>query len=65
MSWLRFTYKDIEVELTPEVIRDIRSQLAPQIKEMPLSEAIRTVEASGASPKNLISFFKKAKEFGK
>lgn len=63
--YLHFKYHDTEVELIPEVIRDIRQQLAPQIKEMPFGELVETVKAAGLSPRNLIAFFKKVKEIGK
>ena len=60
--YLRFKYKDIKVELTPETIRDIRQQLAPQIKQIPFGELMETIEAAGLSAKNLVTFFKKVKE---
>ncbi len=62
--YLKFNYKDTEVVLTPETIRDIRRQLAPQIKQMPFGELIETIEAAGLSTKNLLALFKKVKEFG-
>jgi hypothetical protein len=57
--YLKFIYEDKEIILTPEVIRDIRKQLEPQIKEIPFGVLIETVEASGLSVKNLVDFFKK------
>jgi len=48
--------------LTPETIRDIRRQLAPQVKQMPFGELIETVKAAGLSTKNLLALFKKEKE---
>jgi hypothetical protein len=57
--YLKFIYEDKEIILTPEVIRDIRKQLEPQIKEIPFGVLIETVEASGLSVKNLIDLFKK------
>jgi len=55
-AWCR---KDKEIILTPEVIRDIRKQLEPQIKEIPFGVLIETIEASGLSVKNLVDLFKK------
>ena len=60
--YLKFKYKDTEVELTPEVIKDIRNQLTPQIKEIPFGELIETVEAAGLSAKNIVAIAKKIKE---
>ncbi len=57
--YLKFTYEDKEIILTPEVIKEIRKQLEPQIKEIPFGVLIETVEASGLSVKNLIDLFKK------
>jgi len=57
--YLKFKYKDTEVALTPETIRDIRQQLAPQVKQMPFGELIETIEAAGLSTKNLVAFFSK------
>ena len=57
--YLKFIYEEKEIILTPEVIRDIRKQLEPQIKEIPFGVLIETVEASGLSVKNLIDLFKK------
>ncbi len=57
--YLKFIYEDKEIILTPEVIRDIRKQLEPQIKEIPFGVLIETIEASGLSVKNLIDLFKK------
>ena len=57
--YLKFKYKDTEVVLTPETIRDIRQQLAPQVKQMPFGELIKTIEAAGLSTKNLVAFFSK------
>jgi hypothetical protein len=57
--YLKFKYKDTEIELTPETIRDIRRQLAPQVKQMPFGELIKTIEAAGLSTKNLVAFFSK------
>ncbi len=57
--YLKFIYEDKEIFLTPEVIRDIRKQLEPQIKEIPFGVLIETIEASGLSVKNLIDLFKK------
>ena len=57
--YLKFIQEDKEIILTPEVIRDIRKQLEPQIKEIPFGVLIETVEASGLSVKNLINLFKK------
>ncbi len=57
--YLKFIYEDKEIILTPEVIRDIRKQLEPQIKEIPFGVLIETVEASGLSVKNLIDLFRK------
>jgi len=57
--YLKFIYEDKEIALTPEVIRDIRKQLEPQIKEIPFGVLIETIEASGLSVKNLIDLFKK------
>ena len=62
MMYLKFKYKDTEVVLTPETIRDIRQQLVPQIKQMPFGELIEMIEAAGLSTKNLLAFFKKVKE---
>ena len=62
--YLKFKYKDTEVVLTPETIKNIRQQLAPQIKQMPFGELIETIEAAGLSIKNLLAFFTKVKEFG-
>ena len=62
--YLKIIYEDKEIILTPEVIRDIRKQLEPQIKEIPFGTLIETVEASGLSLKNLVSMFKKVREFG-
>lgn len=59
LMYLKFNYKDTEVELTPETIRDIRQQLAPQVKQMPLGELMEAIEASGLSAKNLLALFKK------
>ena len=61
--YLKFKYKDTEVELTPETIEDIRQQLAPQIKQMPFGELIETIKAAGLSTKNLLAFFTNVKEF--
>jgi len=58
--YLKFIYEDKEIILTPEVIRDIRKQLEPQIKEIPFGTLIETVESSGLSVRNLIDLFKKA-----
>ncbi len=55
-AWCR---KDKKIILTAEVIRDIRKQLEPQIKEIPFGVLIETIEASGLSVKNLIDLFKK------
>ncbi len=57
--YLKFIYEDKEIILTPEVIKEIRKQLEPQIKEIPFGVLIETVEASGLSVKNLIDLFKK------
>ena len=57
--YLKFTYEDKEIILTPEVIRDIRKQLEPQIKKIPFGMLIETIEASGLSVKNIKDFFKK------
>ena len=57
--YLKFIYEDKEIILTPEVIRDIRKQMEPQIKEIPFGVLIETIEASGLSVKNLIDLFKK------
>jgi len=57
--YLKFIYEDKEIILSPEVIRDIRKQLEPQIKEIPFGVLIETVEASGLSVKNLIDLFRK------
>ncbi len=57
--YLKFIYEDKEIILTPEVIRDIRKQLEPQIKEIPFGVLIESIEASGLSVKNLIDLFKK------
>jgi len=57
--YLKFTYEDKEIILTPEVIKEIRKQLEPQIKQIPFGVLIETVEASGLSVKNLIDLFKK------
>ncbi len=59
--YLKFIYEDKEIVLTPEVIRDIRKQMEPQIKEIPFGVLIETVEASGLSVKNLIDLFKKVR----
>ena len=56
---LKFIYEEKEIILTPEVIRDIRKQLEPQIKEIPFGVLIETIESSGLSVKNLIDLFKK------
>ena len=56
--YLKFTYEDKEIILTPEVIKEIRKQLEPQIKEIPFGVLIETVESSGLSVKNLIDLFK-------
>jgi len=60
--YLRFKYKDIEVELTPETIKDIRQQLVPQINQIPFGQLMEMVEAAGLSTKNLLALFKKARE---
>jgi len=65
MMYLKFNYRDTEVVLTPETIKDIRQQLAPQIKQMPFGELIETIEAAGLSTKNLLALFREVKEFGK
>jgi len=57
--YLRFKYKDIEVELTPETIKDIRQQLVPQIKQMPYAELMETIEAAGLPTRTVIDFFGK------
>ncbi len=57
--YLKFTYEDKEIILTPEVIKEIRKQLEPQIKKIPFGVLIETVEASGLSVKNIIDLFKK------
>jgi len=57
--YLKFTYEDKEIILTPEVIKEIRQQLEPQIKEIPFGILVETIEASGLSIRNLIDFFKK------
>jgi hypothetical protein len=57
--YLKFVYEDKEIVLTPEVIKDIRRQLEPQIKEIPFGVLIETIEASGLSVRNLIDLFKK------
>ena len=59
--YLKFTYEDKEIILTPEVIKEIRQQLEPQIKEIPFGILIETIEASGLSIKNLIDLFKKVR----
>ena len=59
MTYLKFKYKDTEVTLTPETIRDIRQQLAAQIKQMRFGELIETIEAAGLSTKNLLALLKK------
>ncbi len=59
--YLKFIYEDKEIIMTPEVIRDIRKQLEPQIKEIPFGVLIETIEASGLSVKNLIDLFKKVR----
>ncbi len=59
--YLKFIYEDKEIILTPEVIRDIRKQMEPQIKEIPFGVLIETIEASGLSVKNLIDLFKKVR----
>ena len=56
---LKFIYEEKEIILTPEVIRDIRKQLEPQIKEIPFGVLIETIESSGLSAKTLIDLFKK------
>ena len=61
MMYLKFKYKDTEVVLTPETIRDIRRQLVPQVKQMPFGELVETMEATGLSTKNLLALFKKDK----
>ena len=57
--YLKFIYEDKEIVLTPEVIKDIRRQLEPQIKEISFGALIESVEASGLSVKNLIDLFRK------
>ena len=57
--YLKFIYEDKEIILTPEVIRDIRKQLEPQVKEIPFGVLIETVEASGLSVKNIVDLFRK------
>jgi hypothetical protein len=57
--YLKFIYEEKEIMLTPEVIRYIRKQLEPQIKEIPFGVLIESIEASGLSVKNLIDLFKK------
>ncbi len=57
--YLKFIYEEKEIILTPEVIRDIKRQLEPQINEIPFGVLIETIEASGLSVKNLIDLFKK------
>ena len=59
MGYLRFAYNDREVILTPDIIKDIRRQLSPQIKEISFGELVETIEALGISPKNMIDFFRK------
>jgi len=59
--YLKFKYKDTEIELTPETIRDIRRQLAPQVKQMPFGELIETIKAAGLSAKNLLALFKNSR----
>ena len=57
--YLKFIYEDKEIVLTPEVIKDIRRQLEPQIKEISFGALIESGEASGLSVKNLIDLFRK------
>ncbi len=62
--YLHFTCKDkngntVEIVLTPEIIKDIRQQLQPQIKQMPIGVVIETIEAIGISPKSALDFFTK------
>jgi len=56
--YLKFKYKDTEVVLTPETIRDIRQQLVPQIKQVPFGELVETIEAAGLSTKNLLALLR-------
>jgi len=60
--YLKFKHNDMEVELTPETIRDIRQQLVPQIKHIPFGELMETMEAAGLSAKNILAFLKKVRE---
>ena len=59
MAYLHFTYEGKEIILTPDTIKDIRQQLQPQIKKMPLNEVVETVQALGLSSKMLVDFFTK------
>ena len=60
--WFHFTYKDIDVVLDPETIKDIREQIGQQLKEIPFYALLQTVKAAGLSPRNLVALFRKGKE---
>ena len=61
MAYLKLKYKDIEIELTAEVIRDFKTQLVPQIKEknLTIAELQELMDALGISPKSIINFLTK------
>lgn len=69
MAYLKLKHEDIEIELTPEVIRDFKAQLISQVKDMPLSELIETIQALGIghkslfelTPKDVVNVFKSKK----
>ncbi len=58
--------KVIDIELTPELLKDWRAQLAPQLKgiksNMTIAEMMDMVDALGLSPKNVIDFISKWKK---
>jgi len=61
MAYLKLKYKDIEIVLTAEVIRDFKAQLVPQIKakNITLIELQEIMDALGLSPKSIINFLTK------
>ncbi len=68
LNVLTFTCKDktgntVDIVLTSEIIKDIRDQVQPQIKQMPVGEIIETIEALGLSPKTVVDFFTKKVKF--
>ncbi len=59
--YLNFRHEDIQIVLSPEVIKDIREQLTPQVKKMTFGELVETFEATGLSARNIVALFGKAK----